>query len=148
VLMLVLGGLLASAVPSDVLAARVYTLKEAMENGIDIRLTSEGCAAGECVSIYAANHNDEIVNLKISKGDVLMNKHEDEQNLVVAKDLTLIIPAGQAVEDRLSTLCLDAAEAGPSEGRVFDVAANLSEWPAETKRCPKKTHASAPSRLA
>jgi hypothetical protein len=132
VLVLVLGGLLASAVPSDVLAARVYTLQEAMANGIDIRLTSEGCFAGECVSVYAVNRNDETVNLKISKGDVLLNKHEDEQNLVVANDLTLVIPAGQAVEDRLSTLCLDAAEAGPSEGRVFDVAANLREWPAET----------------
>jgi hypothetical protein len=51
-LIFVLVGLLASTVPADVLSESAYTLKEAMENGVNIKLTSEGCYAGECVRVY------------------------------------------------------------------------------------------------
>ncbi len=68
-----------------------------------------------------------IINIKA--GDILSNKDNDEQNLLITHTGDLFLKPGEVKTlNGIYTACIDAYRGAPSDSVVFDVAPPLSEW--------------------
>lgn len=109
--------------------AEMVSLVDAASSGM-VRLVSLGGYLGNSVQVIASGDLDRDLILQVKHGDVLLNKDNLDQNMVVTRDVDITLRAGETT-DGIWTLCLDWNKGNPKLGQILDVAPPLSDWPSE-----------------
>ena len=108
-------------------ATETISLMHAADMGF-VQLVSLGGYLGDTVQVVADADLDHDLLLQVRRGDVLLNKNQQDQNMVVTRDVDITLHAGDNKEG-IWTLCLDWKKGTPKSGQVLDVAFPLSDWP-------------------
>lgn len=107
------------------------SLQRAVYEGF-VKLESKGCYFGDCVTFIATGYADQEYIVTVRPGDILLNKNDSEQNLLITKFDFIRIGPGEYFEKwGLFTACIDAHKSGPSLDRVMDIGPNLYNWGGE-----------------
>lgn len=116
---------------SSTSAQQSISLEEGVKLGL-ITLISRGGYFGNPVSILSNGSNTQDCILEMRKGDVLLTKGPEVQNMVISRDLDVHLLANQKVRtEGLWTFCLDWRMSSPSAGTYLDIAPSLTEWPCD-----------------
>ena len=127
----VFGLLLASWIPST-WGQQTISLQKGVELGL-VQLVSKGGHLGDKVSFQTNGTNSQDYIIEVRKGNVLLNKNLNEQNLTVSKNFDIFVPAGRSVRiEGIWTACIDAHKGSPSADGVLDLAPPLWEWSLES----------------
>jgi hypothetical protein len=109
-------------------AQEPISLEQGVRLGL-ITLISQGGYLGNRVTILSNGSNPQDYLLEVRKGDVLLTKAPEDQNMIVSRDLNVHLPANQEVRDEsIWTFCLDWEMGPPDAGAHLDVAPSLAEW--------------------
>ena len=127
--------------PSVVQAVKLYTVEEALQAGLEITAESKGEYLGPTVSISIKNTTSETVKVLVKRGDILLNKNPDRQNLMVTKSALIEVEPDkektvgchplsfQGDEEQPPCFaCTDYKKFSPAKGDIFDFAANVLDW--------------------
>jgi len=109
-------------------AQEPISLEQGVRLGL-ITLISQGGYLGNRVTVLSSGSNTQDYLLEIQKGDVLLTKAREDQNMVISRDLNVYLPANQEVRDEgIWTFCLDWEMGPPDAGTYLDVAPSLTRW--------------------
>lgn len=112
-------------------AQQSISLEEGVKLGL-ITLISRGGYFGNPVSILSNGSNTQDYILEVRKGDVLLTKGPEDQNMVISRDLDVHFLANQELRSEgMWTFCLDWQMSTPSAGTYLDIAPSLTEWPCD-----------------
>jgi len=112
-------------------AQESISLEQGVKLGL-ISLISRGGYFGNSVTILSNGSNTKDYVLELRKGDVLLTKPPEDQNMVISRDLDVGLLANQEVRNEgVWTFCLDWRMSSPKAGTYLDVAPSLTEWPCD-----------------
>ena len=113
---------------SSAFAQESISLEQGVQLGL-ITLISQGGYLGNRVTLLSNGSNTQDYLLEVRRGDVLLTKAPEDQNMVISRDLDVHLPANQEVRDEgIWTFCLDWEMGPPDAGTYLDVAPSLTEW--------------------
>ncbi len=113
---------------SSTFAQEPISLEQGVRLGL-ITLISQGGYLGNRVTLLSNGSNTQDYLLEVRRGDVLLTKAPEDQNMVISRDLDVHIPANQKVRNEgIWTFCLDWEMGPPDAGTYLDVAPSLTEW--------------------
>ncbi len=113
---------------SSASAQQSILLEQGVKLGL-ITLISRGGYFGNRVSVLSNGSNTQDYILEVRKGDVLLTKTSEDQNMVISRDLDVYLLANQEVRSEgMWTFCLDWRLSAPSAGTYLDIAPSLTEW--------------------
>jgi len=129
IMIVILVAVCALSIATSAYATETLSLVRAASMGL-VQLVSLGGYLGDTVQVIASGDPHEDITLQVRRGDILLNKSNLDQNMIVSHDTDIPLHAG-AVTGGVWTLCLDWDKGSPKAGQILDVAPPLSDWPNE-----------------
>jgi len=109
-------------------AQEPISLEQGVRLGL-ITLISQGGYLGNRVTLLSNGSNTQDYLLEVRRGDVLLTKAPEDQNMGISRDLDVLLPANQEVRNEgIWTFCLDWKMGPPDAGTYLDVAPSLAGW--------------------
>ncbi len=102
--------------------ATPIVLEEALAKGyLELDVSGNGGYFGECLKIKLKNLHRKDLEVTIPAGQIFVAGDSSLQNLMVAKEETLLVEQGKVRVARLHTFCVEATDGSPGEGTPFRV---------------------------
>ncbi len=106
--------------------ARTLSLRQAASDPqLTVRVASNG--GFNAVQIAVTNRGEDEVRILGEVGEVLENRNEEEQNLVLGEALRLDVAPGKQAQATLSSYCINLERHSPSAGARFAPATRDAE---------------------
>ena len=100
--------------------ATPIVLEEAISKGyIDLGVVGNGGYNGECLKVTMKNLSKKTLEVTIPAGQIFEAGDSSLQNLMVAKEETLIVERGKDRVANLYTFCVEAGDGSPGKGMPF-----------------------------
>ena len=102
--------------------ASPIVLEDALAKGyIELNVSGNGGYSGECLKLKLKNLHRKDVEVTIPAGQIFEAGDSSLQNLMVAKEETLLVERGKIRVAWVHTFCVEASDGSPGEGTPFRV---------------------------
>ncbi len=96
------------------------TLDEALDKGyVTLEVTGEGGYSGDCLKVKLENTYKRNIEVTIPAGQIFEPGDPELQNIMVAKEETLLVEKDKSRIARLFGFCVEAGDGSPGEGTPF-----------------------------
>ncbi len=98
------------------------SIEKAIENKlISVEIKGKGGHSGECIEMHIESLIDKDTLLRIEPGRRLVSDDSTLQDILVVKEIQLLLAAREKKNINLFGFCCQASNSGPVDGSIFDV---------------------------